>query len=484
MAQTSNDVACAVMTKLQLADPAIERCKTVVSMLRTNPIYVTSDTARRISIPRLPPDGLPIAILWSERIECRPVDFCLFHDHDVSMKFSIPMEGLQPKVEVVRRADHPHNGWLDGTWREALLTGIVLNLRRFYPGSWKLIDVSRAAARNAKHARQAGYLVPNLRGVDFFELDPTRISQVINHMEAHTVKRAPRIAVIGGDGRVERAAWPDDIDVTTYTGMPENANRIIESFNAGKLDRCVVLTRWMSHSIWDTLRKGPIPVSAWPYGIPRLAKEMHEFLGLERDVAPGAPPPAPPDNHESKLWRDVVLVACKDFGDVINADQMTELLGVPADYADVLEEALVFHVERGALLSCDRGFRVAPPPPGTTPPLPAPPPARLVPVPAVPPVPPPAAPFAAAQMAMDATGFAARAAAGYDDPSHEGRMEPSTLAELGGRWASQLAKLTKLRRRQAALRAELEELGAEVDLVAEDVEITHAEVVRLSEEAD
>lgn len=90
----------------------------------------------------------------------------------------------------------------------------------------------------------------------------------------------PRIAVVGGDERVTRQEWPASVTVQAYTAQGLDTRRVIDAAASGRLDKIVILTRWISHTQFETLRKCRVPVIAWPHGIPRLAAELPQLVGL------------------------------------------------------------------------------------------------------------------------------------------------------------------------------------------------------------
>lgn len=101
-----------------------------------------------------------------------------------------------------------------------------------------------------------------------------------NSMSSTSASSRPRVIVFGGDDRGATTRWPSSIDVVTYAGKQINVDRIVRSVQAGKVDRIVVLTRWMSHSQWERLRKLDAPLTAWPAGLDRLAKELPGIMGV------------------------------------------------------------------------------------------------------------------------------------------------------------------------------------------------------------
>jgi DNA invertase Pin-like site-specific DNA recombinase len=68
-----------------------------------------------------------------------------------------------------------------------------------------------------------------------------------------------RIAVIGGDGRHERAAWPPGLEVRTYGSAGEvgagELRRLLATIRSGDVALVVALARWLGHSATDTLRR-------------------------------------------------------------------------------------------------------------------------------------------------------------------------------------------------------------------------------------
>lgn len=92
-----------------------------------------------------------------------------------------------------------------------------------------------------------------------------------------------RVAVIGGDDRIHRQAWPPGYVVSTYTAS--EPGKLIVAWRAGAVDKVVVLTRWIGHSIYATLRRTIPAIVPWTRGIPQLAAELPRILPLSSAAA-------------------------------------------------------------------------------------------------------------------------------------------------------------------------------------------------------
>ena len=115
--------------------------------------------------------------------------------------------------------------------------------------------------------------------------------------------KAPRIrvAVIGGDDRLHLQDWPDsEMDIETYNGSDSATNNLITSAQKGKVDKVIVLTRWMGHSNYEKLRREMprigVPILPWTTGVNNLTKNILWFVqGPPPDaLPPDTPPPALP----------------------------------------------------------------------------------------------------------------------------------------------------------------------------------------------
>ncbi len=83
--------------------------------------------------------------------------------------------------------------------------------------------------------------------------------------------RAPRVAVLGGDGRFRAERLPG-CDVRVFRGRRSGGNgelrRLERALKAGSIDRVVVLARWNGHSetrrAMRICRRLGIPVTVHP----------------------------------------------------------------------------------------------------------------------------------------------------------------------------------------------------------------------------
>jgi hypothetical protein len=92
---------------------------------------------------------------------------------------------------------------------------------------------------------------------------------------------AKRVAVVGGDERVERTPWPRSHEVTCYQsskfGGDGQLTRLKNALAANKYDIVVLLTRWIGHSMTACVRnEAKCKVVFWPTGYGALAKALKE----------------------------------------------------------------------------------------------------------------------------------------------------------------------------------------------------------------
>lgn len=94
---------------------------------------------------------------------------------------------------------------------------------------------------------------------------------------------AKRIAVIGGDERSSRVAWPKKYEAVCYQSTKYGGNgplRGLENALAqDKFDAVILLVRWMGHATFNAVRgAASCPVITWERGIGTLAKNLDDVL--------------------------------------------------------------------------------------------------------------------------------------------------------------------------------------------------------------
>jgi len=94
--------------------------------------------------------------------------------------------------------------------------------------------------------------------------------------------RPLRIAVIGGDRRHGRIAWPATLDVRTYgsagDGGAGELRRLVVSIKAGEVELVVALARWIGHSATTVLRRTcrqtGVRFLVWDRGVGSLVEKL------------------------------------------------------------------------------------------------------------------------------------------------------------------------------------------------------------------
>lgn len=307
-------------------------------------------------------DELPLLLYWSEgapRFDGgRPEtldDVIIMHDRTTTARL-YPPTGRDERGGITPL--RVKGSWLPGSESAMAIISIALRMRREFPSTWQAVDVAQTIKRITRMAKREGADFSVARrpppGFKFYEIRDNDLARVAADRirKGLPVQQPLRVAVIGGDARIDKVDWPPDLDVTTYTSAQPNVNRLLESVRAGKIDRIVALVRWMPHTTWHSLRGGPAPVTAWPYGIPRLAKELHSLLGVKPAVATKAKAQTPID---ARPWREIVLNTAEDYSGPISPHEIAELLGLSSDYEPALREALDYHAGRGLVENCADG---------------------------------------------------------------------------------------------------------------------------------
>jgi hypothetical protein len=97
----------------------------------------------------------------------------------------------------------------------------------------------------------------------------------------------PRVAVLGGDARTARAAWPSDVvEVRHYSGAAyegRNTHAQLEAaIRAGRLTLVVALTRWLGHASYTTVRQTAqrcgVRFATWPGSVTGLARALPALI--------------------------------------------------------------------------------------------------------------------------------------------------------------------------------------------------------------
>lgn len=120
-------------------------------------------------------------------------------------------------------------------------------------------------------------------------------------LEGRQDGRPARVAIIGGDGRHGRVAWPPTVDVRVYGSAASAGDgelrRLVAAIRAREVVLVVVLARWMGHSATSSLRRtcrrGQVPFLVWARGRSGLVRELHAggailaaiLRPVQRDVA-------------------------------------------------------------------------------------------------------------------------------------------------------------------------------------------------------
>jgi len=94
--------------------------------------------------------------------------------------------------------------------------------------------------------------------------------------------RFPIIAIVGGDRRHGRAAWPPNLDVRVYGSAGHvgdgEQRRLLSAIRAGRVDRVIALVRWIGHSTTSVLRRActvsGVRFTAWDRGVSGLVEEL------------------------------------------------------------------------------------------------------------------------------------------------------------------------------------------------------------------
>lgn len=93
-------------------------------------------------------------------------------------------------------------------------------------------------------------------------------------MSRSNASESVRVALVGGDCRVDLPALPTEIALERYGSRRDMGNgeqrRLIESIQGGMVDLVVLLVRWVGHSttgrVRDACRRASVPVLIIPGG--------------------------------------------------------------------------------------------------------------------------------------------------------------------------------------------------------------------------
>jgi hypothetical protein len=163
-----------------------------------------------------------------------------------------------------------------------------------------------------------------------------------------------RVAIIGGDDRVHHQAWPEPFEVRTYAGREREIAALQESVKNGRVDRVVLLTRWINHSSFAALKKQlGARLALWPHGIPRLAKELAQVLGTAPANTPATPPatvsPKQRDQAAQAWTAAVRAVFDLDPEARLTRGDIIDLVGVDGPERANVDAAITL-MEKGAVL--------------------------------------------------------------------------------------------------------------------------------------
>lgn len=88
-----------------------------------------------------------------------------------------------------------------------------------------------------------------------------------------------RVAVFGGDKRVEDLKWPIHLDVRHFEYKHQSTvNSLVKSIKAGSIDYMILLTNLMGHSAYDTLRHQDVPIFHWRKSPGQLSREIASLI--------------------------------------------------------------------------------------------------------------------------------------------------------------------------------------------------------------
>jgi hypothetical protein len=95
------------------------------------------------------------------------------------------------------------------------------------------------------------------------------------------------VAVVGGDSRTERMNWPSGYSVRCFQsnrfGGEGELQRLKGQMASGKIGAVVILTRWMGHAAFRTIRdKANCKVITWDRGIGELVKALPALVGYQK----------------------------------------------------------------------------------------------------------------------------------------------------------------------------------------------------------
>lgn len=94
-----------------------------------------------------------------------------------------------------------------------------------------------------------------------------------------------RVAVYGGDDRVSRLTWPDHLNVKHYSyKSPTEQRKLQESISAGKVKHLILLTGYMGHSAFDTLKNSGVNIIKFPRSPMQLSREIGDMIPRTPEV--------------------------------------------------------------------------------------------------------------------------------------------------------------------------------------------------------
>lgn len=111
-----------------------------------------------------------------------------------------------------------------------------------------------------------------------------------------------RVAIFGGDSRVHalEGSWvnedfPEEIDVTTFVSNEGSTARLVAALRAGGCTHVIMLTRWMGHSNYKTIKQAAesnnVKILHWQHGLGKLEDELVNIIVGKTETDPETPEP-------------------------------------------------------------------------------------------------------------------------------------------------------------------------------------------------
>lgn len=99
-----------------------------------------------------------------------------------------------------------------------------------------------------------------------------------------------RVAICGGDERVSDLVWPQHIEVKHFPYKSNSsANKLLQSLKSGKVDMLIILTKYIGHSTYNSVKWADVPIVHWPKSPMSLSKEIDSICPIPDGWEPSKP---------------------------------------------------------------------------------------------------------------------------------------------------------------------------------------------------